>query len=113
MLTFCMRTLMFLLLGLLLNACNQKQVPPNILLIVVDDLGYSDLHCYGNELVETPNIDRLAEEGIRFTSAYASCTVCSPTRASLMTGRNPVTVGITDWIPGHQDATAGPEPQEK
>ena len=103
---------MFLLLGLLLNACNQKQVPPNILLIVVDDLGYSDLHCYGNELVETPNIDRLAEEGIRFTSAYASCTVCSPTRASLMTGRNPVTVGITDWIPGHQDARGGPEPHE-
>ena len=103
---------MFLLLGLLLNACNQKQVPPNILLIVVDDLGYSDLHCYGNELVETPNIDRLAEEGIRFTSAYASCTVCSPTRASLMTGRNPVTVDITDWIPGHQDARGGPEPHE-
>lgn len=107
-----MRVFFILLMGVLLNACDQKQLPPNILLIVVDDLGYSDLHCYGNELVETPNIDRLAEEGIRFTSAYASCTVCSPTRAALMTGRNPVTVDITDWIPGHQDARGGPEPHE-
>jgi len=105
-----MRIFFILLLGFLLNACAQKQAPPNILLIVVDDLGYSDLHCYGNELVETPHIDQLAKEGVRFTRAYASCTVCSPTRAALMTGRNPVTVDITDWIPGHQDSRGGPGP---
>ena len=95
-----------------LCACKREQAPPNFILIVVDDLGYSDLHCYGNDLVDTPNIDRLAREGIRFNSAYASCTVCSPTRASLMTGRNPVTVDITDWIPGRQDARGGPIPGE-
>ncbi|TFH23703.1 MAG: DUF4976 domain-containing protein, partial [Bacteroidia bacterium] len=84
----------------------------NILLIVVDDLGYSDLQCYGNVLVETPNIDRLASQGVRFTNSYASCTVCSPTRASLMTGKNPVVVNITDWIPGNQ-FLEGPKPYEK
>jgi len=107
-----MRILSILVLALFLNACNQEPGPPNILLIVVDDLGYSDLHCYGNELVETPHIDRLAAEGVQFTTAYASCTVCSPTRASLMTGRNPVTVDITDWIPGRQDSRGGPRPHE-
>ena len=112
MLTFCMRILSILLLAHLLSACGQEHVPPNIILIVVDDLGYSDLHCYGNELVETPHIDRLAAEGIRFTTAYASCTVCSPTRASLMTGRNPVTVDITDWIPGYQIYRGGPRSEE-
>lgn len=108
-----MRIIILAVLILLLHACSQDQAPPNILLIVVDDLGYSDLHCYGNDLVETPHIDRLAAEGIRFTSAYASCTVCSPTRAALMTGRNPVTVDITDWIPGHQDARGGPTTKER
>jgi arylsulfatase A len=108
-----MRVLILLALLTAIWSCSQEQDPPNILLIVVDDLGYSDLHCYGNPWVETPNIDRLAAEGIRFTQAYASCTVCSPTRASLMTGRNPVTVNITDWIPGRQDSRGGPLPQEK
>jgi arylsulfatase A len=107
-----MRLSILLALLAALCSCSPKQDPPNILLIVVDDLGYSDLHCYGNPWVETPNIDRLASEGVRFTQAYASCTVCSPTRASLMTGRNPVTVNITDWIPGHQDSRGGPSPQD-
>ena len=108
-----MRFFTILVLVLTLCSCNSRTTPPNILLIVVDDLGYSDLHCYGNELVETPNIDRLASEGVRFTSAYASCTVCSPTRASLMTGRNPVAVNITDWIPGNQGYRKGPRAHEK
>jgi len=104
----------FFILALILALCSCSQVleKPNILLIVVDDLGYSDLHCYGNELVETPNIDLLATEGVRFTQAYASCTVCSPTRASLMTGKNPVAVNITDWIPGNQ-YFRGPQSHEK
>lgn len=73
---------------------------PNVLFILVDDLGYSDIGCYGNTLHETPNIDRLAREGMRFTDAYAACAVCSPTRASIQTGQYPVRFGITDWIPG-------------
>lgn len=108
-----MRILSILVLCFFLSTCSQQHDPPNILLIVVDDLGYSDLHCYGNELVDTPHIDRLAADGIRFTTAYASCTVCSPTRAALMTGRNPVSVDITDWIPGRQDSRGGPRPHEK
>lgn len=74
---------------------------PNIVLIFVDDLGWSDIGCYGNELVETPNIDRLAREGIRFTDFYASGPVCSPTRCALQSGQNQARVGITDFIPGH------------
>ena len=71
---------------------------PNILFILLDDLGWKDLACCGSEIYETPNLDRLASEGLRFTNAYAACPVCSPTRASLLTGKYPATVGITDWI---------------
>ncbi len=71
---------------------------PNILFILVDDLGWRDIGCYGTAFYETPHIDRLAVEGIRFTDAYAACPVCSPTRASLLTGKYPATVGVTDWI---------------
>ena len=73
---------------------------PNIIFILLDDFGWRDLVCYGSEFYETPNIDRLAAESMRFTDAYASCPVCSPTRASVVTGRYPATVGITNWIPG-------------
>ncbi len=75
---------------------------PNIVLIVADDLGWRDLHSYGNELVETPHLDQLAADGVKFTQAYASASICSPTRASLLTGKNPVVVDITDYIPGRQ-----------
>jgi arylsulfatase A len=61
----------------------------NFILINVDDLGWTDLGCFGSEIYETPNIDGLAENGIRFTDAYAACAVCSPTRAAIMTGRYP------------------------
>jgi arylsulfatase A-like enzyme len=74
---------------------------PNILFILIDDLGWRDLTCYGSSFYETPNLDRLATEGIRFTDAYAACPVCSPTRASIQTGKYPATVGITDWIDWH------------
>ena len=72
--------------------------PPNIIFILIDDMGWRDLTCCGSTFYETPNIDRLAREGMRFTDAYASCPVCSPTRASVITGQYPATVGITDWI---------------
>ncbi len=74
---------------------------PNIVLILVDDLGWADLGCYGSTFYETPNLDALAQSGMRFTNAYAACPVCSPTRAAILTGRHPVRLGITDWIPGH------------
>src|SRR5439155_12488058 len=67
------------------------QVPPkrpNILFILADDLGYGDLGCYGQERIKTPNIDRLAAEGVRFTQAYAGSTVCAPSRCCLMTGKH-------------------------
>jgi arylsulfatase A len=69
-----------------------------VIIVLVDDLGYADLGCTGSAFYETPNIDRLAAGGMRFTNAYAACAVCSPTRASLLTGRYPARIGITDWI---------------
>jgi arylsulfatase A len=74
---------------------------PNIVFILADDMGWSDLGCYGSAFHETPHIDRLAQQGMRFTDAYAACPVCSPTRASLMSGQYPAHVGVTDFIPGH------------
>ena len=74
---------------------------PNVIFILIDDMGWKDLVCYGSPFYETPHIDRLAREGMRFTDAYAACPVCSPTRASILTGKYPATVGITDWIDAH------------
>jgi arylsulfatase A-like enzyme len=83
---------------------------PNILFILIDDLGWRDLSCYGSDFYETPNIDRLAGEGLRFTDAYASCPVCSPTRASLLTGRYPARVGVTQFIGAHNVGRLGDVP---
>lgn len=71
---------------------------PNILFILLDDMGWRDLACTGSTFYETPNIDRLAREGMVFPNAYASCPVCSPSRASFLTGKYPARVGVTDWI---------------
>lgn len=73
---------------------------PNIILMLVDDLGWKDLGYAGSDIYQTPNIDRLAAKGVRFERAYSAHPVCSPTRAAIMTGKNPVRVGVTDWIPG-------------
>lgn len=73
---------------------------PNIVFVLADDLGWRDLSCYGSDFCETPFIDSLAEVGMRFTTAYSAGSICSPTRASLMTGRHPVRTGVTDYIPG-------------
>ncbi len=75
----------------------------NVVLVVADDLGWADLGCYGSTYHKTPNLDRLASEGLRFTHGYAACPVCSPTRASIMTGKYPQRMGITDWLPGRPD----------
>jgi arylsulfatase A len=76
--------------------------PPNVVLILVDDLGWSDLGCQGSTFYETPQIDRLAASGMRLTNGYSACTVCSPTRAAVMTGRYPARLHVTDWIEGHK-----------
>lgn len=73
---------------------------PNVIVILADDFGWTDLACYGSDLHETPHLDRLAQEGMKFTQAYSACTVCSPTRAALLTGKYPARLHITDWIPG-------------
>ena len=74
---------------------------PNIVFILADDLGYMDVGCYNPKtFYETPNIDALAQRGMRFTQGYAACAVCSPTRGSIMTGKYPPRFGITDFIPG-------------
>lgn len=88
------------LLAAALLSCSRKETKPNFVFILVDDLGWTDLGSYGSTFHETPNLDRLASEGILFTDAYASSPVCSPTRASIMTGKHPARVNITDWIPG-------------
>ena len=71
---------------------------PNIVFILADDLGVRDLSIEGSAYHETPHIDRIAKEGVRFTHGYATCQVCSPSRASIMTGKYPARHGITDWI---------------
>jgi arylsulfatase A-like enzyme len=76
--------------------------PLNFIVILVDDLGATDLGCYGSRFHQTPNIDRLAREGMQFTQAYSACTVCSPTRAAMLTGKYPARLHITDWIAGHK-----------
>lgn len=76
----------------------QARRPPNIILIVTDDLGWRELGVYGNRFNETPNLDRMAKEGVRLTSAYSAAPVCSPTRAALMTGKYPGKQPITNYL---------------
>jgi arylsulfatase A-like enzyme len=78
----------------------EERIKPNVVVILSDDLGWTDLACYGSKLYETPNIDQLARDGVKFTHNYSACTVCSPTRAALLTGKYPARLHITDWIPG-------------
>jgi arylsulfatase A-like enzyme len=73
----------------------------NFVVLLADDLGWADLGCTGSRFYETPHLDRLAAGGVRFAQAYSACTVCSPTRAALLTGQYPARLRVTDWIPGH------------
>jgi arylsulfatase A-like enzyme len=85
--------------------CAAASAPPkpNFVLVLVDDLGWADVGCFGSRYYETPNIDRLATQGMRFTDAYAAAAVCSPTRASILTGKHPARLHLTDFIPGEGD----------
>jgi arylsulfatase A len=96
-----MHRLLLALGTLLLPAAARAADPPaNVVVVLADDLGWTDLACYGSDLHETPHLDRLARDGMRFTQNYSACTVCSPTRAALLTGKYPARLHITDWIPG-------------
>lgn len=79
----------------------QRLVKPNIIFIFIDDMGWGDVGCYGNDFIDTPRIDQLAEEGMRFTDFYAAGAVCSPTRCAVQSGQNQARIGITAHIPGH------------
>ncbi len=93
----------YLLLFLFISiSSSYAEKPLNIVLILADDLGWSNLGCYGSNFIETPNIDKLAAEGIRFTDAYSASTVCSPTRASIMTGQNPARIGMYNILRPHR-----------
>jgi len=93
-----------LLMLLFLSQLSATAAPkPNFIFILIDDLGRNDLGCYGSKFYRTPNLDRLATQGMKFTDAYAACPVCSPTRASIMTGKYPARLHLTDWLPGRGD----------
>jgi arylsulfatase A len=80
------------------TSCSKEEPRPNIVILLIDDLGWKDVGFMGSKYYETPNIDRLSQQGMVFTNAYAACAVSSPTRASLQTGRYPSRIGVTDWI---------------
>jgi arylsulfatase A-like enzyme len=97
------RSLLWVLILLLISSADTfaegSTRPNNIVLFLIDDLGWMDLGCQGSSYYQTPNIDRLAAEGVRFTDAYAACGVCTPTRAALMTGKYPARLLMTNWTP--------------
>ncbi|MXX61889.1 MAG: sulfatase [Holophagales bacterium] len=85
------------------EAAAAAERPPNIVFFLVDDMGWRDVGVFGSTFYETPHIDALAEQGVRFTNAYAATHVCSPTRASLLTGKYPARLRLTDWLPGRRE----------
>src|SRR5271154_4908764 len=82
----------------------EKPRKPNIVFILADDLGINDLGCYGRKDQPTPNLDKLARQGMRFTNAYSAQSVCSPTRAAILTGKTPARLRLTTFLPGRHDA---------
>ncbi len=99
--TFRLATLVFALCFSIVPAAKSApDAKPNFVFILMDDMGWTDLGCYGSKFYQTPNIDKLAAQGMKFTDAYAACPVCSPTRASILTGKYPARLKVTDFIPG-------------
>lgn len=90
------------------GAAEVSTMRPNIIFILIDDMGWADLACYGSTFFETPHLDRLASQGVRFTDGYASCPVCSPTRASVMTGKYPARLHLTNFLVGRRWPTNPP-----
>ena len=104
--------LTILALGGLVQSAQADKVGTNVVFFLVDDLGWRDLGCYGSDYYKTPHIDRLAGEGVRFTDAYAACTVCSPTRAAIMTGKYPARLLLTQWLPSGRWSRTGHKMKE-
>ena len=94
------------------ESTKSDQPKTNVVFILIDDLGWRDLGCYGSDYYKTPNIDRLAKEGVQFTDAYAACTVCSPTRAAIMTGKYPARLLLTQWLPSGRWSRTGHKMKE-
>jgi len=101
--TVSLAVIVFALWSLAAHAAgSEAKRTPNVVFILVDDLGWTDVGSFGSGFYKTPNVDRLAREGMRFENAYSACTVCSPTRAAVMTGFYPARTRVTDWITGHK-----------
>ena len=105
-----MRTLPLIAASIVLTALlgdpalgGREKQKPNIVFFLVDDLGWSDVGCYGSTFHETPHVDRLAKEGMRFDNAYSTCHVCSPSRASILTGKYPARTDLTEWLGGRPE----------
>jgi len=105
---YLLRYLCFLNMLLFSSKTTHADKQTNFLFFLVDDMGWADIGANGSKFHETPHIDRLAKSGMRFTQGYAAGSVCSPTRASIMTGKHPVRVDITDWIPGQSNRPSNP-----
>jgi arylsulfatase A-like enzyme len=101
------KKIVFFLIGLMITAGSMAQKAaqrkPNVILFLIDDLGWMDVGYNGSKFYETPNLDKLSKESVRFNQAYAACHVCSPTRASIMSGKYPARINLTDWLPGRKD----------
>ena len=100
------RNLVLMIFGLIsttfmIQTVSAKSSKPNFVFFLVDDFGWASISAMGDEFLETPNIDKLAKSGMQFTNGYAACTVCSPSRAAILTGAYPGRTKLTDWIPGH------------
>jgi arylsulfatase A len=81
------------------NQGDTKKKPPNVVIVLADDMGYGDLGCYGHPVIKSPNLDRFATQGMRFTQGYSASAVCSPSRSAILTGRTPYRNGVFNWIP--------------
>src|SRR6266496_6371070 len=104
-----------LLIFIFETAILSAQTRPDIIYIMADDLGYADLSCYGRKDYQTPNLDKLASQGVKFMNAYAAAPVCTPTRAAFMTGRYPARIKVGLYEPiaeGHKDSLVGLSPED-
>ena len=108
------RHVILFLFAIAMTSCAaQKQEKPNIIIIMADDMGYGDLSCYGSTLINTPNLDKMAAEGIRFTDFHSNGSVCSPTRAAILTGKYQQRVDIDGVVTAKHHRDKGLDPSEK
>ena len=98
-----MKRVLFLILGVVVIQGVSARDLPNVVFFLVDDLGQRDVGCYGSRFYETPAIDQLAREGVLFDNAYSTCHVCSPSRASILTGKYPARTDLTEWLRGRPE----------